>query len=86
MDVNRDSNANTERVGTLGRETYRDPLVNFDLRLARRIRLAERLDAEVIAEAFNICNSLNVTDIDTVDGAANHEPLPILSRDPSMAL
>ncbi|HYL77952.1 MAG TPA: TonB-dependent receptor [Bryobacteraceae bacterium] len=72
MDVNHDGNANTDRVGTLGRETYRgDPLVNFDLRLARRIRLGERLDAEVIAEAFNVCNTLNVTDINTVYGAAN---------------
>lgn len=71
-DVNHDGNANTDRVGTLGRETYRgDSLVNFDLRLSRRIRITERISGELIAEAFNAFNTRNVTDVNTVYGAPN---------------
>lgn len=72
MDANHDGNANTDRVGTSGRETYRgDRQVNFDLRLARRIRFGEQKSVELIAEGFNIFNTLNVTDINTVYGAPN---------------
>lgn len=70
MDVNHDGNANTDRAGLLGRDTYRGGrLVNFDLRLARTFPIRERLHAEVMAEAFNVLNSLNVTDINTVYGS-----------------
>ena len=71
-DVNHDGNANTDRAGTLGRDTYRgDRLVNVDVRVARLFRLGERLGAEFSVEAFNIANTLNVTDINTVYGGAN---------------
>ena len=71
-DVNHDGNANTDRAGTLGRNTYRgDRLVDVDLRLGRIFRIREKLNAEFDAEAFNIANTLNVTDINTVYGAAN---------------
>jgi hypothetical protein len=71
-DVNHDGNANTDRVGTLGRETYRgDPLVNFDLRVARIFRISERTRAELIAEGFNVFNTLSVTDVNTVYGSPN---------------
>jgi hypothetical protein len=71
-DVNHDGNANTDRVGLLGRNTYRgDALTNVDLRVARLFRLREKLSAEFIAEAFNIANTLNVTDINTVYGGAS---------------
>ena len=70
MDVNHDGNANTDRVGLLGRDTYRgDRLVNFDVRLARAFPLGERARAEFLAEAFNVLNTLNVTDINTVYGS-----------------
>ncbi len=70
MDVNHDGNANTDRVGLLGRDTYRgDRLVDFDVRLARTFHIAERIHAEVLAEAFNILNTLSVTDINTVYGS-----------------
>jgi TonB dependent receptor-like, beta-barrel len=69
-DVNHDGNANTDRVGLLGRNTYRgDPLFNLDVRAARLFRLTERLRAEFLAEAFNLTNTLNVTDINTVYGS-----------------
>ncbi|HEX6894202.1 MAG TPA: hypothetical protein VF146_02960, partial [Bryobacteraceae bacterium] len=71
-DANHDGNANTDRVGLVGRDTYRgDPLANLDVRLARRFPFNEKLNAEVVAEAFNIANTLNVTDINTVYGGAN---------------
>jgi hypothetical protein len=71
-DVNHDGNANTDRVGTLGRNTYRgDALENLDVRITRLFRLREKLTAEFIAEAFNIANTLNVTDVNTVYGGAN---------------
>jgi len=71
-DVNHDGNANTDRAGTLGRNTYRgDPLANVDVRLARLFRLREKVNAELSAEAFNITNTLNVTDINMVYGGPN---------------
>jgi hypothetical protein len=71
-DVNHDGNANTDRPGTLGRDTYRgDPLVNIDVRVARLFHLHEKMTAEFSAEAFNIANTLNVTDINTVYGGPN---------------
>ena len=70
QDINHDGNANTDRVGLLGRETYRgDRLVDFDLRLSRTLRVWEKVKAEVIAEVFNVANTLNVIDINTVYGA-----------------
>src|SRR5579883_694647 len=71
-DVNHDGNANTDRLGLLGRDTYRgDALANLDVRLARVFRFHEKLNVELMGEAFNIANTLNVTDINTVYGAAN---------------
>jgi hypothetical protein len=69
-DANRDGNTNTDRVGTLGRNTYRgDSLLNVDVRLARVIRLSERVRIEAIAEMFNLTNTVNVTDLNMVYGA-----------------
>jgi hypothetical protein len=71
-DVNHDGNANTDRVGLIGRDTYRgDRLVNLDVRLSRDFRLRENLRAQVIGEAFNVFNSLNVIDVNSVYGAAS---------------
>lgn len=70
QDINHDGNANTDRVGLLGRDTYRgDRLVDFDLRLSRTLHIWEKLRAEAIAEVFNVANTLNVVDINTVYGA-----------------
>jgi hypothetical protein len=70
FDVNHDGNPVSDRVGTLGRNTYRgDRLLNFDVRVSRVFRLSDRVRLEGIAEAFNLFNALNVTDINTVYGA-----------------
>jgi hypothetical protein len=69
FDVNHDGNPLTDRVSTHGRSTFKgDGYVNFDLRLARSFKLSERTRAEVIAEAFNLFNTLNVTEVNSVYG------------------
>jgi hypothetical protein len=87
MDVNNDGNPMTDRVGVLGRNTYKgDAHYNFDLRLARTIRVSERVKAEFFAEAFNLFNTLNVTDVNTVYGAPQligTEPMSFGDRAPA---
>lgn len=69
-DVNNDGNSLSDRVGTVGRSTYRgDRLVNFDVRLSRQFRMSDRVRLEAVADAFNLFNTLNVTDINTTYGA-----------------
>ena len=71
LDANHDGNPLSDRVGLLGRGTLKgDNYVNFDMRISRRIRLSERMRAEVIAEAFNLFNTLNVTEVNSVYGAS----------------
>jgi hypothetical protein len=69
-DVNHDGNPQSDRVGTVGRNTYRgDQLLNFDVRVSRQFRISDRARLEAVAEAFNLFNTLNVTDINTTYGA-----------------
>jgi hypothetical protein len=70
FDVNNDGNPLTDRPGRTGRSTFKgDGYANFDLRLSRTFRLSEKAHAEVIAEAFNLFNTLNVTEVNSVYGA-----------------
>jgi hypothetical protein len=47
--------------GNLGRNPYATPgFFQFDLRLSRRFAMGERLKLDVIADAFNLTNRLNV--------------------------
>jgi hypothetical protein len=86
-DVNHDGNVLSDRVDLLGRNTYRgDGLLNFDLRLSRVFRLSERVRLEAFVEAFNVFNNVNVTDINTVYGAADfigREPLSFNDNAPA---
>lgn len=60
-DLNGDSNSNDRRLG-LGRNTGRGfDFASFDLRLARRFQLSERLNLELLAEGFNLLNRSNYT-------------------------
>jgi hypothetical protein len=48
-------------IGNLGRNTYVTPgFFQLDLRLSRRFPLGERFKLDVIADAFNLTNRLNV--------------------------
>lgn len=67
FDVNGDLQTGPDRVGTLGRNTYKgDSFKSVDLRVSREIFLSETVRLELIAEAFNLFNTVNVTAVDTV--------------------
>ncbi len=56
----------SSRVPYIGRNTYTYPgLAVLDLRIAREIRLFDRLKWQLIAEAFNSLNRVNITGITT---------------------
>ena len=78
FDANGDLETGPDRVGSIGRNTYQgDPYYNVDLRLSRVVNFTEKLKGEFIAESFNLFNTVNVTDINTVYGAPDFVgPIP----------
>lgn len=81
VDANGDGNPLSDRPGALGRSTFPgDGLVNFDVRLSRRIKFTEQVKGEFIAEFFNLFNTANINDFNTVWGSADLStpPPPIL--------
>jgi hypothetical protein len=82
-DVNRDGNSGSDPVGQLGRNTYKgDNYQSIDLRVSREIFFTERVKGEIIAEAFNLFNRVNVTVLNTVYGAPNFiGPIPRQYKD-----
>lgn len=72
FDANGDLETGPDRVGAIGRNTYRgDSFQSVDLRVSRSVRLTDKLSASFIAESFNLLNKLNITDVNTVYGAAD---------------
>jgi Carboxypeptidase regulatory-like domain/TonB dependent receptor len=70
MDVNGDQFPFSDRVGNIGRNTYRgDSSYTTDVRVQRIFSVTERLKAEASIEVFNLFNRQNVNAIDTVYGA-----------------
>jgi Carboxypeptidase regulatory-like domain len=70
MNVNGDQFPFSDRVGDIGRNTYRgDPSYTTDIRLQREFALRERLKLDASAEIFNLFNRPNVSAIDTVYGS-----------------
>jgi hypothetical protein len=54
------------RFPLIARNSFREPkLVNFDLRVSRRFRLTESANFEVLAEAFNLFNRTQVTQLNS---------------------
>jgi len=50
----------------IGRNAFRFPrTANVDLRLSRRFRFSEATNVEILAEAFNLFNHTNITDLQT---------------------
>jgi hypothetical protein len=71
FDVNGDGFPFSDRVGDIGRNTYRgDSSYTTNMRLQRVFNLGERVKAEASMEAFNLFNRPNINGIDTVYGAA----------------
>jgi hypothetical protein len=79
-DVNGDGNASPDRpfngIYELGRNTYAGPnSMTVDVRLSKHFRIAERISAQVMGEAFNIQNRVNYSDVNTTWGT-NLDPRP----------
>lgn len=74
-DVNGDVFGNNDRVGDEPRNTYKgDNLRTVDLRISRTFPFKEKRSLELIAEAFNLSNTLNVRFFNTVYGASDFCP------------
>ena len=75
FDANGDVFGNNDRVGIEPRNTFRgDTLQTLDLRLSRSFNVHENQKVQLIAEAFNLLNTVNVRFFNTVYGAADFCP------------
>lgn len=69
-DINGDGFPFNDRVGNIGRNTYRGAsYYDTDLRLQRLFNLTERVSLNASAEGLNVLNRVNVQDVDQVYGA-----------------
>lgn len=70
FDTNGDLFPFNDRVGNIGRNTYKgDPYFNMDMRIQRVFPIGERVKGEFSAELFNVFNNVNVLDVNHVYGA-----------------
>jgi len=80
FDANGDIFGNNDRVGIEGRDTFRGRnIYTFDLRGSRMFHFRENQSLQVIAEAFNLANHVNIKYFSTVYGSAdfcNVTPVP----------
>lgn len=78
FDTNGDLFPFSDRVGTIGRNTYKgDPYFNLDLRVQRGIPFSERIRGDFSVEFFNLFNIVNVQDVNHVYGAPDFvTPVP----------
>jgi len=68
-DLNNDRHNTTDRPYFAGRNTGIGPrYINIDARLSHLFRLREHLGAELMAEAFNLTNTLNYTSVNNTVG------------------
>jgi hypothetical protein len=75
FDANGDIFGNNDRVGIEPRNTFiGDNFRSVDLRLSRTLRFHEKKSLELIAEAFNLSNTLNIRFFNTVYGASDFCP------------
>lgn len=69
FDANGDGFPINDRVGLDGRNTFQgDSFASVDARVSRKFSITERVQAEIIAEGFNLFNQLNVQFFNTVFG------------------
>ncbi len=74
-DANGDIFDNNDRVGIEPRNTFvGDNFRSVDVRVSRRFVFREQRSLELIAEAFNLSNTLNIRYFNTVYGAADFCP------------
>jgi hypothetical protein len=76
FDANGDSRTQTDRPGTVGRNTgLGAPFYSFDARLARRIKFGETKFLELTLEGFNLFNRTNFQGVNNIVGT-----LPLAQR------
>jgi len=80
FDANGDIFGNNDRVGIEGRDTFRGRnIYTVDLRGSRSFHFREHQSLQLIAEAFNLANHVNIKYFNTVYGSAdfcNVTPVP----------
>jgi hypothetical protein len=78
FDTNGDLFPFNDRVGTVGRNTFKgDPYFNLDMRIQRGIPFTERVRGDFSVEFFNLFNVVNVQDVSHVYGAPDFfTPIP----------
>jgi len=75
FDSNGDVFGNNDRVGLEGRNTFKgDTLQTMDARISRKIPFNEKMNLELMVEAFNLFNTVNVRFFNTAYGAADFCP------------
>ena len=75
FDANGDVFGNNDRVGSESRDTFRgDSLQTIDIRLERTFPIRERFKLQLMFEAFNLFNTVNVKYYNTSYGAADFCP------------
>jgi hypothetical protein len=68
-DANGDGNPNSDRPGTLSRNSLEGPgFATWDVRVARSFGLNDRWRAELTLDFFNLLNKTNIKDLNTVYG------------------
>jgi hypothetical protein len=72
FDANGDVFGNNDRVGNEPRNTFKgDTLQTVDVRLERTFPIREKLHLQLLAEAFNVLNTVNIRYFNTSYGAAD---------------
>jgi hypothetical protein len=75
FDANGDVFGNNDRVGSEPRNTFKgDSLQTVDMRLERSIPIREKMRLQLMVEAFNLMNTVNIRYFNTSYGAADFCP------------
>jgi hypothetical protein len=78
QDLNGDNNANTDRPPGAARDTGLGPnYIDFDARLTKRIKFSERVNLQLMAEAFNLFNRTNYSSVNNVVGPTFAPPFNV---------
>ncbi len=75
FDINGDGNSQTDRTPGQPRNTFRQPATaSIDPRLTRTVAIKEQVRLQLIWEAFNVFNRVNIADVRTTQFARSMDP------------